>query len=178
MKTNPLKKLGLALLARPTVQKILNQPTVARLLSSTFIRFGIVGAVNTLVGTSIMFALYNLAGAGYWFSSACNYIISSIVSFYLNRRFTFRSHGSIRKLAVRFAVNIAACYFLAYGLAQPLVERLMQNSALSQTAHDNIAMVAGMVLFVCFNYLGQRFFTFREPQPPKKAEEESLKEDT
>ncbi len=176
MKVNPFKKLGLALLARPTVQKILNHPTVVKLLSSTFIRFGIVGAINTLVGTTIMFALYNLAGAGYWISSACNYIISSIVSFYLNRHFTFHAQGDSKILAVRFAVNIAICYFLAYGLAQPLVERLMQGSALTQTAHDNIAMGAGMILFVCFNYLGQRFFTFRAPRGEQK-DAESAKED-
>lgn len=176
MKVNPFKKLGLALLARPTVQKILNHPTVKKLLSSTFIRFGIVGAINTAIGTTIMFALYNLAGAGYWFSSACNYIISSIVSFFLNRRFTFRAQGDGKVLAVRFAVNIAVCYFLAYGLAQPLVERLMQSSMPTQTAHDNIAMVTGMVLFICFNYLGQRFFTFRTPRRAR-MDAEGVKED-
>ena len=44
-----------------------------------------------------MFGLYNLAGlhtwgdTGYWISSAANYIIGSIVSFFLNKHFTFRN---------------------------------------------------------------------------------------
>ena len=35
-------------------------------------------------------------------------------------------------------------------------------SGLSETASDNIAMLGGMVLFVGLNYLGQRFFAFKD----------------
>lgn len=48
-----------------------------------------VGVVNTIVGTGVMFIAYNIFSASYWFSSALNYIIGSIVSYFLNRYFTF-----------------------------------------------------------------------------------------
>ena len=66
--------------------------------------------------------------------------------------------------ALRFALNIAVCYGLAYGLAKPLVRLIF--SGLSKKWAENLAMLAGMGLFVVFNYFGQRFFAFRE----KKAE--------
>ena len=67
------------------------------LLDPTLFRFILVGLVNTAVGYGVMFGLYNLAGlhtwgdTGYWLSSAANYIVGSVVSFFLNKHFTFRS---------------------------------------------------------------------------------------
>lgn len=44
-------------------------------------KFLLVGVINTLVGTGIMFGLYNLANCSYWVSSAANYVLTSILSF-------------------------------------------------------------------------------------------------
>ncbi len=46
------------------------------------IKFLIVGVINTLVGTGVMFLCYNVVHTGYWAASAMNYIIGSIVSFF------------------------------------------------------------------------------------------------
>jgi putative flippase GtrA len=54
-----------------------------------FLKFLLVGVVNTIIGSTIMFALYNAAHLSYWLSSACNYVFTSIVSFFLNKYFTF-----------------------------------------------------------------------------------------
>lgn len=124
----------------------------------TLVRFVLVGVVNTLVGTAIMFGLYNLAHCSYWISSACNYILTSILSFFLNKFFTFRNAKNIIGQAVRFAVNIAVCYLLAYGIAKPLCIWLLSGA--SQTVRDNVSMLVGMCLFTVLNYLGQRFFAF------------------
>lgn len=124
-------------------------------------RFLIVGVINTLVGMAIMYGLYNLAGVGYWPSSAANYILTSILSYFLNRHFTFRATERGWRPAVRFAVNIAVCWVLAYGIAQPLTRWLLQGASL--TLRENIAMAVGMAFFTGFNYLGQRLFAFRRP---------------
>ena len=50
------------------------------------LKFLLVGVVNTLVGTAIMFGLYNLAHASYWVSSAANYILTSILRFIINKK--------------------------------------------------------------------------------------------
>ena len=67
-----------------------------------------------------------------------------------------------------FAVNIAACYLVAYGLAKPAVRLLMRGC--TQKLTDNVAMAVGMCLFVALNYLSQRFLTFREKPEETRGE--------
>ena len=126
----------------------------------SMIRFIIVGVINTLVGSAIMFGLRNLAGCSYWLSSAANYTLTSILSFFLNKKFTFRNQERSWWQVLRFAANIAVCYLLAYSIAKPLVRQIL--SGLSEKAGDNISMLVGMCLFTALNYCGQRFFAFRE----------------
>ncbi len=126
------------------------------------VRFLIVGCINTAVGTCIMFGLYNLAHWSYWLSSAANYTLTSILSFFLNKYFTFQSKTWSFREVLRFILNIAVCYFLAYGAAKPLVRLLLADS--TQVIRDNVSMLVGMVLFTCCNYIGQRFFTFKQDE--------------
>ena len=130
------------------------------LMDAKLLRFLIVGVVNTLVGMAIMFGLYNLAGASYWVSSAANYVLTSILSFFLNKYFTFRNRERSWSQVLRFAVNIAVCYLLAYGIAKPLCLRLLAHATV--TMRDNVSLFVGMVLFTGLNYLGQRLFAFKE----------------
>ena len=138
------------------------------LLESSFIRFLIVGVINTLVGTAVMFGLYNLAGlhkwgqAGYWLSTVGNYTVGSVVSFFLNKHFTFKNKEKGRGVVIRFVVNIAVCMVLAYGIAQRAVEAALAGSFLSAQMQGNLSMACGMCLFVLLNYFGQRFFAFRQ----------------
>lgn len=130
--------------------------------AGTASRFVIVGIINTLVGCGLMFALYNLAGWGYWPSSLTNYVLTSILSYVLNKKYTFRHSGDVKGSIIRFAINIGVCYLLAYGIAKPLMMHLLEGA--NQTVQENIAMFVGMVLFTIFNYLGQRLFAFRKKE--------------
>lgn len=129
-----------------------------KIFDAQFIRFLGVGVINTAVGTGTMFLLYNVFGAGYWISSAFNYIVGSIVSYILNKKFTFKNQDSNKKTIIKFVVGIAVCYGIAYGIAKPLVHTLLVGQ--SQKMADNMAMLVGMGLFVIINYLSQKFFTF------------------
>lgn len=138
-----------------------------KLFDPTFFRFILVGCVNTLVGYGVMFGLYNLTPvhtwgtAGAWCASAANYLVGSVVSFFLNKHFTFRNREKGAGVAVRFALNITVCWLLAYGIAQPLTHRLLGNVGLSQRLEGNLTLFAGSGLFVILNYFGQRFFAFK-----------------
>ena len=90
-----------------------------KIFDMTTIKFLMVGVINTLVGTSVMFVLYNVIGTGYWLASAANYIVGSIVSYFLNKYFTFKSNKQSLKEIIRFILNILLCYLLAYGIAKP-----------------------------------------------------------
>ena len=146
---------------------------IAAFFDKRFLRFCIVGVVNTLFGTAVMYGVRNLlpwtalgfAEASqwpYWISSAANYVLGSILSYFLNKYFTFRAFGGGWRQVLRFAANITVCYLVAYGAAKPLVRMVLEGA--SVTVRDNVAMLVGMVLFTGLNYLGQRFFAFKQPE--------------
>jgi putative flippase GtrA len=114
-----------------------------------------------LFGTAIMLVLYNVFGCSYWVSSFCDYLFGSILSYYLNKRFTFHYQGSDWRSIVKFALNIVVCYLIAYSLALPLTRHALESMHLSKTIVENIAMLVGTGLFMVINYLGQKFFAFR-----------------
>ena len=128
----------------------------------TFLKFILVGIINTVVGTAIMFFCFNVLAWSYWVSSASNYIVGSIVSYLLNKRYTFGQKGHDWHIIWKFIINITLCYGLAYGLAKPFVAWGL--SGISTNVQGNVALLVGMVLFVGFNYIGQRFWAFS----PKK----------
>lgn len=134
---------------------------IRSLFDRTLWKFLLVGLLNTLVGNGLMFLLYNLAGLGYWASTAISYALASVMSYFLNKYFTFKMKDGGWRTAVRFAVNIAVCYLIAYGFAKPLVQAVL--SGYSEKVRGNVAMLLGMCLFTGLNYLGQRFFAFRSP---------------
>ena len=129
------------------------------LFDKTMWKFLLVGVVNTIVGCGTMFLLYNLAHCSYWLSSAASYVVGGIVSFFLNKYFTFQNKGWSWKQVGKFILNVSVCYLLAYGLAKPLVLTLLSGQSVS--IQENVAMLVGMCLYTGLNYLGQRFFAFR-----------------
>lgn len=130
----------------------------SKIVDKTVYRFIIVGVFNTIVGTAIMFISYNVFHFDYWISSAANYFFGSILSYFLNKYYTFSYRKKEWKSAIRFIINIVVCYFIAYGIAKPTMSWLMSGA--SKTVQENVAMVFGMGLFVILNYIGQRFYTF------------------
>ncbi len=136
-----------------------------QLFDKTVIKFLAVGVVNTLVGCGTMFLLYNLAHCSYWVSSAANYVVGGIVSFFLNKYFTFQNKTWEWSQVWKFAANVTVCYLLGYGLAKPLVLHLLAGQAVN--VQENVAMLVGMCLYTGLNYLGQRFFAFKNVEREK-----------
>ena len=151
---------------------------IKKLLDKTFWKFLLVGVFNTLFGTGIMFLLYNVAFRNYqttqwayWVYSATNYILGSILSYFLNKYFTFQYKKNSWKVVLRFALNITVCYLIAYVVAKPIAMQILSGAA--RNVQENVAMLVGMGLFVILNYLGQRFFAFRQEktEPPETMQQ-------
>ena len=105
----------------------------------TFLKFIIVGIVNTAVGAAVMFALYNIFHCTYWVSSTMNYVVGSIVSFFLNKYFTFKSKAFSFKEVIYFIINIAVCFFIAYSLAKPFAMYLLSGYSITvQGKYSNV----------------------------------------
>lgn len=142
-------------------------------LMDEVLHFSIIGVFNTILGYVLIMVFYNVLHWNYWVASATSYIIGSFISYFANKKLTFKVESSNWKFALRFAVNITVCYLLAYGIAKPLVRTLM--SGYSQmisdkigiaptTIEENVAILFGMGMFVVFNFVGQKFFVFRRKE--------------
>ncbi|WP_294909415.1 GtrA family protein [uncultured Ruminococcus sp.] len=133
-----------------------------------FWKFIMVGILNTIVGMGLQFLFFNLFGWGEWISSIVGYILGSILSYFLNKYFTFKNKEKGWKPIAKFALNIAVCYGLAYGIAIPLTKWICVANSLTMFGWTvdkfagNVSMLVGSCLFVAFNYIGQRFFAFKE----------------
>jgi putative flippase GtrA len=130
------------------------------ILDKKLIKFIFVGIINTLVGSTIMFLLYNLAQFNYWFSSACNYVFTSILSFFLNKYFTFAIKDWSLFMIIAFILTIIFSYIFAYGISRPIVNFILIRFPLN--IRENIALFFGMCMFTILNYLGQRFIVFKQ----------------
>ena len=121
-------------------------------------KFLLVGVANTLLSMVLMFLL---EGLGYWPSTAIAYVAGAVLSFFLNRSFTFQSSAAFWPSVVKFAVNVVVCYLIAYSVAQPAVTWVLSRTAISALWQERVAKVFGMGLYTVINYFGQRFFAFR-----------------
>src|SRR5699024_9275706 len=92
-------------------------------------------------------------------------IVGSILSFFLNKHFTFQSQSKSISVVIKFIVTIVVCYLLAYGIAKPVVYYLLQNS--SRKVQDNLSMLLGMISSVGFNYIGPRSLAFADQEEGK-----------
>lgn len=130
-----------------------------KFLDASVLKFLLVGVGNTLLSAVLMFLL---EGLGYWPSTAIAYVAGAVMSFFLNRRFTFQSEETLGRSAVKFALNVAVCYVVAYSIAQPLGGWLLGAIGLSGVWLERLTKLGGMGLYTVLNYFGQRFFAFQK----------------
>jgi len=77
-----------------------------------FIRYNLVGIVNTIVGFAIIFSLMFI-GISPIMSNLIGYIIGSILSFYLNSKYTFKAKTT-KKDAIKFFTILLFSYALNF----------------------------------------------------------------
>lgn len=128
----------------------------------SFIRFLIVGVINTIVGLTTMYVLLNGLRLSYWWSTLLGNIFGAGVSFILNRNFTFKNDAAIGGSIVRFVIVIGVCYFVSYSLGLKLANWFLEKLSLfpKEFAKD-LAILLGTGIYTIMNYLGQKHFVFK-----------------
>ncbi|WP_429312665.1 GtrA family protein [Paenibacillus mucilaginosus] len=132
------------------------------LINNTFVKFILVGVLNTVVGTGAMLILNNFLDIDYWFSTFFGNLIGATVSYFLNKNFTFQNNDSFVRTFLLFSITIVSCYFLAYGLSRILV-RSINTMFLTEKIinNDNLSIILGTGLYTILNYLGQKVIVFK-----------------
>lgn len=130
-------------------------------LTNSFFRFLLVGVVNTLIGLGITYFFFNLCHFGYWPSTFLGNTCGAVVSYFLNKKFTFKSEKSNKKSIPLFATVILVAYFLSYGISLFLTHvYFSHHTFISPTLTHDLAILIGAGFYTITNYLGQRFFVF------------------
>ncbi|MCM3691568.1 GtrA family protein [Neobacillus niacini] len=128
--------------------------------TNSFIRFLLVGVINTCVGLFIIFFLLNVLHLSYWVSTFVGNLAGACISYLLNRSYTFNSTVSIQKGLPRFLTIILICYFGAYFCSEKLMIWFTSFHFENTAVEQNGAVLLGSVLYTISNYLGQKYFVF------------------
>jgi putative flippase GtrA len=123
-------------------------------LKKTFVQFvtyNIVGIANTLVGFSIIFLLM-FAGVGATLSNAIGYAIGSILSYILNKKYTFKSTSNSKMQAVKFFMVLGVSYLLNFVTLQWLLGFL----------NPYIAQLFSAVVYTLSSFLLAKFIVFKD----------------
>jgi len=130
------------------------------MLRSSFIRFLLVGLINTAVGLSIMYVCLLLFHFSYWNSTFIGNLVGAVVSYMLNKNITFQSNARFVGSSIRFVIVILASYFIAYKLGLVLVEEAVGKSPLLAGYIEVIAVLFGSGMYTVLNYFGQKYLVF------------------
>lgn len=117
-----------------------------------FIKYSLVGSVSTLIYFLSVFIFVELFGNDPLMSSAISFIIMTIFSFILNKKFTFNSDFSYEKL-LRFFIVSAVGFTLNF-----LIMFLIVN-ALSY--HYIIGEIATTLIIPLINFALNHYWTFK-----------------
>ncbi|WP_353051221.1 GtrA family protein [Fictibacillus enclensis] len=139
------------------------------MINHSFFRFLLVGVANTAVGLSSIYILLHWGGLGYWPATFLGNAAGALVSYFLNRTFTFRSSEKMGSSSIRFVAVIFVCYYAAYSLGRETADFLANTAHfLPSLFQKDVSVLAGTVLYTLFNYLGQRNFVFRKKEERRR----------
>ena len=122
-------------------------------ISFSLIKFFLVGISNTFVGLSAIYLVTWSFGVSASIANAAGYLLGLMVSFVLNKRWTFHHGGPIVPAFIRFIAIFAIAYLANLGTVLILIEQFRVNEYLAQAA--------GIPPYTILFYLGSRYIAFR-----------------
>ncbi len=125
-------------------------------VSSQFARFLVVGLTAFLLNAAIYSGLVTL-GVHYLIASGVGWIVGIVNSFFLNKRFTFKSEGSVREelpktifvYVVQLVVSWTGLIILIDGLG----------------FGEIVAFMINVVVVTAVSFIGLKFFAFQRKAP-------------
>jgi putative flippase GtrA len=121
-------------------------------IARQFMAYCGVGIVNTAAGLGIILLLSHVFGWHYMAANAGGYVCGVVISFALNRRFTFRSQGAAGRQFGRFAILLLCAYGVQLVALYGMVEHLHLPEAGAQ--------ILAIGLYTLLGFFGSRFLVF------------------
>lgn len=129
-------------------------------------KFGVVGVLNTLVDfgvLNIFIAVFSIS-AGMWYSvfKAASFIVAAINSYVWNKFWTFESKEKANtKEATSFFIVSAIGFLINVISASVVVNVITPFGGASSLIWANIGALVGTLLGLAWNFVGYKFFVFK-----------------
>ena len=118
------------------------------------ILYGIIGSFTSTLDFLVFTALTQLVGINYLVANCISVLVGITTSFYLNRTYNFKVSD---KTAQRFGI------FLTVGLTGLLMSNVILWVGIEKLhGNETITKLASIVLVVFFQFLFNKFITFRK----------------
>jgi putative flippase GtrA len=127
----------------------------------TWLRFALVGVLNTLAALLVIYALKYVFATPDIAANLVGYAVGLTTSYTLNRRWTFAFRGPHRDAIGRFILVTAVAYGANLALVCAAVYLFRVNSY--------VAQAVGVVPYTLISYFGSRFFAFAAASPGSLA---------
>jgi putative flippase GtrA len=127
--------------------------------SPQFVRYLSIGIVATLVDWTIFYLLIGCLGIFYLLALATSYFASTVLNFFLNKRYTFRN--TYRRTHVQLAVFIAVA-IVGLGLNEIIMYSLAHliPGGMTELALMAARVIATVIVFL-WNFILNKSITFR-----------------
>lgn len=155
---------------------------IKKMVDRTLIYYLIVGVLNFIVCTGIMFMLFNMCGFSEHIAPIVNYALGSLIWYLACRYLLFRGTETTWQSMIRFTIEVLICYVLSYYIAAPLMSRWLLDYESVRNIFDfggsdkitgNFEMTVGAIVYAVVNYFGQRYFVFSSRFEYHRKQQES-----
>lgn len=142
---------------------------IKKFVDKVLLRYVIIGILNFIFCTGLMFLLFNFCGFSEHLAPVVNYALGSLIWYLACRYILFRGQETTWQSALRFVVEVVACYLVSYYLVAPLLgnwilehERVRNFFSFGGESKisGNCEMTIGAIVYAILNYFGQRYFVF------------------
>lgn len=130
-----------------------------------FVRYCMVGVLNTLVTLGVIYLCKSLMGWNLYVSNALGYICGVANSFFCNKQWVFRSKGRYLPEAMKFVTGFLVCYGIQLWAVWMLTESQFGDLDFRicgiVLSGYGIATLIGNVIYTLANFIFNRLITFR-----------------
>jgi putative flippase GtrA len=126
-----------------------------------FLRYLGVGVINTVVGLTSILVLFNLFQLNYWFATSIGNIFGVIVSFFLNKRYTFKYKGNKGYSLLKFLLVSLISYIISYSLGY-YIGNSIEHFVPHIDIFDNLVIVFSSGIYTILGFFGHKKITFSE----------------
>ena len=119
-----------------------------------FLRFIIVGLINTLLTLSTIYILVICFKVNNYISNVSGYIVGLINSYIINRNWTFSGTKDKSREIMNFILLFVVCYLLQFIILKTMIELMNINALISQ--------FLSMAVYTVVNFIGNKYIVFKD----------------